>query len=657
MNWHSDVLIVTATKVESKAIIEVIGGAVGSAPKPVSIGNQMYQDLGVVNGARVFLVQSEMGSVGLGASLLTIGKGIEALSPSAVIMAGIAFGIDSKKQPIGEVLVSTQLILYEIQRIGTEEGKPKLIPRGDRPHASPRLISWFRSTDLHGDDSKFRVHFGLILSGEKLVDNIDFRDQLKEFEPEAIGGEMEGAGLYAACHDAKVDWILVKSVCDWADGKKNRNKEAQQRSAANNAACFVLQVLQHAALLRQEGLQDTKESAQPSQTITQTDVRVPDGAIKVQTDSPKIEVLDEQPSADPNTSTISASPGVYLKGCKYSTLQAAIDAAKPREVITVAAGTYAENILIDKSLTINGAGAGKTIIDGSRAASVIMVGKRKANINVALSGLTIEKGIGSSVSVDDKGSNTYVCGGGILNYGTLTIADSIVSDNTAQCGGGIFNKGTLNLNTGTSVTQNAAHDGGGIYGSMGLISLNGGSVISNRSEQLGAGIYISYRCSAKMQTGTISNNISGNNGGGIYSQGGFVEIEDGTIFENDAYVSGGGIYFYGGNANRLKGGSIYSNTARNGAGVSNGGGLMLLDGALIYGNIANKDGNGLGGGIMNSGKLTLKNGSIDHNTAFTEGGGIFNTKYAELSGDMQLVHDNALINGLPDDISPEAFVA
>ena len=657
MNRHADVLIVTATKVESKAIIEMIKGAVGSEPKSIPIGDQMYQDLGVVNSAKVFLVQSEMGSVGLGASLLTIQKGIYALLPSAVIMAGIAFGIDSKKQSIGDVLVSTQLMLYDIQRVGTEEGKPKLIPRGDRPHASSRLISRFRSADIYWDSSKFKVQFGLILSGEKLVDNIDFRDQLKEFEPEVIGGEMEGAGLYVACEDARVDWILAKSVCDWADGQKDQNKEEQQRIAAHNAACFVLQVLQHAPLLRQEELQYTKESAKTSETLPQTNVRIPGEAIAVQSDSPKIEVFDGQSSADSNMSTNSASQGVYLKGCKYSTLQAAIDAAKPREVITVAAGTYAENILIDKSLTINGAGAGKTIIDGSRTASVIMVGKRKANIKVALSGLTIKKGIGTSVSVDDKGSNKYVCGGGILNYGTLTIADSIVSDNTAQCGGGIFNKGTLNLNIGTSVTQNAAHDGGGIYGSMGLISLNGGSVIGNRSEQLGAGIYISYRCSAKMQTGTISNNISGNNGGGIYSQGGFVEIEGGTIFENDAYVSGGGIYFYGGNANRLKGGSIYRNTARNGAGVSNGGGPMLLDGALIYGNIANKDGKGLGGGIMNSGKLTLKSGSIDHNTAFTEGGGIFNTEYAELSGDMQLVNDNALINGLPDNISPEAFIA
>jgi len=126
MNWHADVLIVTATKVESKAIFEGIGGLGGNTPKPVPIGDQTYQDLGVVNGARVFLVQSEMGSAGLGASLLTIKKGIDDLSPSAVIMAGIAFGIDSRTQSIGDVLVSKQLMLYDLQRVGTEDGKFKL---------------------------------------------------------------------------------------------------------------------------------------------------------------------------------------------------------------------------------------------------------------------------------------------------------------------------------------------------------------------------------------------------------------------------------------------------------------------------------------------------------------------------------------------------
>ena len=68
------------------------------------------------------------------------------------------------------------------------------------------------------------LSFGTILSGAKLVDSMDFRQQLRALEPEAIGGEMEGAGLYVACHDLKVDWILVKAICDFADGQKSRNK-------------------------------------------------------------------------------------------------------------------------------------------------------------------------------------------------------------------------------------------------------------------------------------------------------------------------------------------------------------------------------------------------------------------------------------------------
>jgi hypothetical protein len=88
----------------------------------------------------------------------------------------------------------------------------------------------------------------VVLTGEKLVDNIDFRDQLRSFEPEAIGGEMEGAGLYVACQDKKVDWILVKAICDWADGNKAQDKDVRQQTAAQNAAAFVLEALQIAAI-------------------------------------------------------------------------------------------------------------------------------------------------------------------------------------------------------------------------------------------------------------------------------------------------------------------------------------------------------------------------------------------------------------------------
>lgn len=246
-----DVLIVTVTKVESKAVVDVFQEATGHVANLTSIDDdQVYHDLGVVHDTSVFMVQSEMGSGGLGASQQTVQKGITALSPAAVIMVGIAFGVDAEKQSIGDVLVSQQLTLYDLQRAGTEEGDLKLSLRGDRPHASPGLLKRFRSVELYRDESKAKVHFGLILSGEKLVDNVDFRQQLHDFEPEAIGGEMEGAGLYVACQDAKVDWILVKAVCDWADGHKAQDKAERQRLAAHNAAGFVLDVLQQTPLRR-----------------------------------------------------------------------------------------------------------------------------------------------------------------------------------------------------------------------------------------------------------------------------------------------------------------------------------------------------------------------------------------------------------------------
>lgn len=246
---HADLLIVTVTRPESLAVLKVFQDATGQVPQPQPIGKKLYHDLGIVNNTAVCMVQSEMGSIGLGAALQTVDRGTAALSPSAVIMVGIAFGIDSEKQHLGDILVSQRLALYECQCVGTsKEGDITFLWRGDRPHASSWLLNRFKSADLYWHESGIDVRFGLILSGEKLVDNVDFRQQLRAFEPEAIGGEMEGAGLYVACQDRKVDWILVKSICDWADGQKSHDKDSRQCMAAHNAARFVLHVLSQGPL-------------------------------------------------------------------------------------------------------------------------------------------------------------------------------------------------------------------------------------------------------------------------------------------------------------------------------------------------------------------------------------------------------------------------
>ena len=230
------ILIVTVTKVEAQAVRQVFCRAFDKDWTRKHVGNKTYYDLGAHGNVQVFMVQSEMGTATPGGALLTVRQAIDDLKPQAVIMCGIAFGARPDKQHLGDILIAKQLWCYEPQKVDNRKGQTS---RGDRPTASARLLDRFRSADLEWKGAK--THFGLVLSGEKLVNDPKFRDRLLKNEPEAIGGEMEGAGLYAVAHETKVDWILVKAICDWADGKKADNA---QRSAAENAASFVLHVLQ-----------------------------------------------------------------------------------------------------------------------------------------------------------------------------------------------------------------------------------------------------------------------------------------------------------------------------------------------------------------------------------------------------------------------------
>lgn len=239
----ADLLLVTATEVEARAVLNM-SSLHGSTFGQLHIEDNTYFDLGVIGGARIFMVQSEMGAGGPAGATLVVHEGIKALSPSAVIMIGIAFGLIPEKQRLGDILVARQLVGYELQKIEQgPDGEEIIRPRGDRVQASPRLLSRLRACIFDWQGPK--VHFGLILSGDKLANHKNFRNKLLSIEPEAVGGEMEGTGVYAAAYRNKVDWILVKAICDWADGHKD---DAYQQQAAENAVRFILYVLQQRGL-------------------------------------------------------------------------------------------------------------------------------------------------------------------------------------------------------------------------------------------------------------------------------------------------------------------------------------------------------------------------------------------------------------------------
>ncbi len=182
---------------------------------------------------------ADMGSSGPGGSFATTNDAIASVEPTYVISCGLAFGVDPTKQELGDVLVSQSVTCYEKGRQGTDG----FIPRGARGvPADPFLLQAARVVRF--DVRPIRCLSGLMLSGEKLIDDPVYKAQLLDREPEAIGGEMEGSGIFDACYRNTRRWIIVKGICDWAVNKTG----GAQSKAAENAMRVVFAMLQGEAL-------------------------------------------------------------------------------------------------------------------------------------------------------------------------------------------------------------------------------------------------------------------------------------------------------------------------------------------------------------------------------------------------------------------------
>jgi len=358
--------------------------------------------------------------------------------------------------------------------------------------------------------------------------------------------------------------------------------------------------------------------------------------------------------------TVSGVLGYYISPTLK--IQGAVNAALSGDTINVAAGTYKENVKIDKSLTVKGAGSAKTIVDGNKAGSVFTVGKINPNAIVSLSGMTLQGGSGTAESRSGK---TYLVGGGIYNKGKLTLTSCAVSKNTVGSstsegyGGGIYNGGYYSGSTwipatldviSCTISENTAQYGGGIDNDgkatikTSMISRN---IASASTGESGGGGIVNWNIMNVMDS-TVSGNTAALNGGGIANPG-TLTVQNCIISSNTAKLVGGGIASSG--TLTVTGGTISGNSASRGGGVANGG-TLTVTGGTISGNSAKLGGGGIanfgggkltvtgsiisgnragtadnkqsGGGIQNSGTATIANSKIFGNKATWDGAGLHN---------------------------------
>jgi len=196
-------------------------------------------------------------------------------------------------------------------------------------------------------------------------------------------------------------------------------------------------------------------------------------------------------------------------------------------------------------------------------------------------GGAITNSASGSVDIDSSliaSNQSSAFGGGITNFGELSVEDSIIFDNTVTSGGGggIDNRGSTiditgtiianNINTAnpaggfgngtpestTIVTDslifgNEALDGAGFFVNAGNVELINSAVLNNEAQNNGGGAALTAEGSLEVNGSLIAFNSSEVNGGGIASLGGSVTVNESSIFGNEALTgSDDGIFNDGG---------------------------------------------------------------------------------------------------------------
>jgi hypothetical protein len=224
------------------------------------------------------------------------------------------------------------------------------------------------------------------------------------------------------------------------------------------------------------------------------------------------------------------------------------------ETITLANGVLS----VPSATTIAGAttGSGASLVnlvtvDGNGASAVFNVSSGVTGASIA--NLTIQHG------------NSDTMGGGIVNFGGLTVTGSTISGNTtATLGGGIVNAPaaalTLTSNTISGNTANGGSGGGGGIVNDGTLTMSDDTVTGNSAANSGGGIYNTG--TLVMSDSTLSANTAGvaSGGGGIDNTG------SGTVALANIILSGN----TANSANNDFDGVAYTDSGGNIAGVVNG---------------------------------------------------------------------------------------
>jgi len=287
----------------------------------------------------------------------------------------------------------------------------------------------------------------------------------------------------------------------------------------------------------------------------------------------------------------------------HCTIQEAIDAAMNGQVISVGAGTYAENILVNKEVEIYGAGVGLTTIvpsfsgpnpsgcSGSDCAGASNVIKLAAN-NIHLHDFTINGNNSSLTSGVVVGGEDIDARNGIIGDGTTGRTNIELNDIEMKniYLRGIYPQYTSLMNIHDNTVSNVRGGSGSIaifsWASSGTVS---GNTVSDANDAIAANHSLGITFSNNAVTNSDSGIHSDNNGDGSPST---PDVITGNTVSNGSGAGSYGIFVFAPYLNTI----ISNNTITNVlVGLATTGSQLASPTVTVSGNTV--DGNGMAGSV------------------------------------------------------------
>jgi nucleoside phosphorylase len=277
-NQDVDFVLVTILDEERDAVLKKLPGFHKSPPAKDDIHTCYQAELpvtfpdGSVGVYRV-VVMSMLGMGRVPAAVATK-DAIRRWQPRYIVLVGIAGGVAAKTVAIGDILISDQIVDYELQKL-TPEG-PEM--RWEVHRADPQLLNAcynFSSSNWHNRKAvgvnrprrgKPKRHTGPIASGDKVIAFGEVLAKYQDVWSRLIGVEMEAAGVATAVFQSteKPGFFMVRGVSDLADEDKGSPDVAQWRSyACAVAASFTIELLQSGPVPLSEEWRTPVEVASP----------------------------------------------------------------------------------------------------------------------------------------------------------------------------------------------------------------------------------------------------------------------------------------------------------------------------------------------------------------------------------------------------------